>query len=85
MMKELSEINLQIEKYKTELNLFVNENPIMGLDEIEKKCHQVINKFINNTSNSNEKYFLYNKSNNQTNKKISFKIVNKSASLSKKV
>ena len=56
MMKELSDINVEIEKYKDNIDRFVHENPKLGLEELDKRCVQVMSRFFDDLT-VNQKYF----------------------------
>jgi hypothetical protein len=55
LMKELADINVEIEKYKDNIDRFIHENPKLGLEELEKKCRQVISRFFDDLSANNQR------------------------------
>jgi predicted nuclease with TOPRIM domain len=55
LMKELADINVEIEKYKDNIDRFIHENPKLGLEELEKKCRQVISRFFDDLTVNSQK------------------------------
>ena len=56
LMKQLTEVNTNIEDYKSKIDNFVKNNPKLDFNELEKKCQQIISRFYDDLSMSSLKY-----------------------------
>ena len=55
LMKELSDINVEIENYKDKIDHFLKDNPKLGLDDLDLKCRLIISRFIDDFTLNNSR------------------------------